>query len=62
MGIRRLPSSLGEAIGELEGSSLLRDAMGDVLFDAFLATRRGEREAYEGKDPEDVVRAHRWRY
>jgi hypothetical protein len=32
-----------------------------VLFGAFLATRRGEVAAFEGKDPEAVVRAHRWR-
>jgi glutamine synthetase len=62
MGIRQLPSSLGAAIRELERSSMLREAMGDVLFDAFLATRRAERAAYEGKDPAEVVRAHRWRY
>jgi len=36
--------------------------MGDVLFEAFLATRNAERDAYEGKDPETVVAAHRWRY
>ena len=62
MGIRQLPSSLGAAIRELERSTVLRAAMGDVLFDSFLATRRGERDVFEGKDPEDVVRAHRWRY
>jgi glutamine synthetase len=62
MGIRRLPSSLGAAIRELERSALLREAMGDVLFDAFLATRRAERAAYEGKAPDEVVRAVRWRY
>jgi glutamine synthetase len=62
MGVRQLPSSLGAAIRELERSSVLRSAMGDVLFDAFLATRRGEREAFEGMDPADAVRAHRWRY
>ena len=62
LGVRPLPSSLGAAIGELERSSVLREAMGDVLFDAFLATRRAERAAYEGKDPGEVVRAHRWRY
>jgi len=62
LGVRRLPSSLGAAIGELEGSTMLRGAMGDVLFDAFLATRRAEREAYEDMDPRDAVRAHRWRY
>jgi glutamine synthetase len=62
LGIRQLPSSLGAAIRELERSSLIRSAMGDVLFDAFLATRRGEVAAFEGKDPVAVVRAHRWRY
>ena len=33
-----------------------------ALFDAFLATRRAEREAYEDQDPTAIVRAHRWRY
>jgi glutamine synthetase len=62
LGIRQLPSSLGAAIRELERSTTLRAAMGDVLFDAFLATRRAERETYEGKDPDEVVRTVRWRY
>jgi glutamine synthetase len=62
LGIRQLPSSLGAAIRELERSTMLRAAMGDVLFDAFLATRRAERAAYEGKAPDEVVRAVRWRY
>jgi glutamine synthetase len=62
LGIRRLPSSLGAAIRELERSSMLREAMGDVLFHAFLATRRAERAAFEKMSAEDAVRAHRWRY
>jgi glutamine synthetase len=62
MGIRQLPDTLSAAITELEGSALLREAMGDVLFDPFLATRRAERDAFEGKDPAEVVRIHRWRY
>ena len=62
MGIRQLPDSLGAAIRELERSSMLREAMGDVLFDSFLATRRAESDFFEGHDPEEVVRAHRWRY
>jgi glutamine synthetase len=62
MGIRQLPDSLGAAIRELEKVAMLREAMGDVLFDSFLATRRAERDDFEGQDPEDVVRAHRWRY
>jgi glutamine synthetase len=62
MGIKQLPSSLTKAIAELERSSVIREAMGDVLFEAFLATRRGERDVYETMDPVEMVRAHRWRY
>jgi glutamine synthetase len=62
LGVRQLPATLGEAIKELEGSAMLRRAMGDVLFDAFLATRRAERDAYEDMDPAEAVRAHRWKY
>ncbi len=47
-GIRQLPASLPEAADELAKSSVLRDAMGDFLFETFLATRRGESEQYEG--------------
>jgi hypothetical protein len=36
--------------------------MGDVLFDSFLATRRAERDTFEGKEPDEIVRIHRWRY
>ncbi len=61
-GIRQLPASLEEAVAELERSALLRAAMGDTLMDAFLATRRGELATFAGKDEEEVIRAHRWRY
>jgi glutamine synthetase len=61
-GITQLPSSLGAAIRELEGSSVLREAMGDMLFESFVATRRGELAAFDGMDDDAVVRAHRWRY
>jgi glutamine synthetase len=62
LGIRQLPSALSEAIRELERSAVIREAMGDVLFEAFLATRRGEAEVFETMDPAEMVRAHRWRY
>jgi glutamine synthetase len=62
LGIRQLPSALTEAIGELERSAVIREAMGDVLFEAFLATRRGEAEVFETMEPSEMVRAHRWRY
>jgi glutamine synthetase len=61
-GIGRLPQSLDDAIGALSGSTLLRDAMGDTLFDAVLAVRRAESERFRDSAPEDVVEALRWVY
>jgi glutamine synthetase len=61
-GISQLPTSLGAAVSELQRSTVLREAMGDMLFDSFVATRKGEIEAFEGLDDDAVVRAHRWRY
>lgn len=61
-GVRRLPQSLGESIAQLEGSPLLRDSMGEVLFDALVAVRRAELAAYGQQSPDAVVAAHRWRY
>jgi glutamine synthetase len=61
-GIQRLPQSVEEALGNLEKSDVLRDAMGPLLFSPFAAVRRAEAEAFAGKEPDDVVAAHRWRY
>ena len=61
-GIRRLPSSVEEAVSHLEKSDVLRDAMGPMLFGPFLAVRRAEADAFAGQEPEEVVAAHRWRY
>jgi len=61
-GIRQLPASLPEAVKELAASSVLRDAMGDFLFETFVATRRGEIEQYDGLDDDELIRRLRWRY
>lgn len=61
-GVRQLPASLPEAIERLSASSVLRDAMGDFLFETFLATRRGEHEQYEGLDDDELIRRLRWRF
>jgi glutamine synthetase len=61
-GIRQLPASLPEAAEQLAESSVLREAMGDFLFETFLATRRGEHEQYEGLNDDDLIRALRWRF
>jgi len=62
LGIRRLPQSVEEAVNNLEESKVLREAMGDVLFNAFVAVRRAEVEVFADKNDEEIVAAHRWRY
>jgi len=61
-GIRRLPQSLAESTGLLERSDVLRQAMGDPMFEAFLAVRRAEIELFADVSPDDVVAQTRWRW
>ncbi len=61
-GIRRLPASLPEALEHLERCAFLRDAMGDPLFQAFTAVRRGEIALFDGASPDEITAATRWRY
>ena len=61
-GVRQLPASLPEAVERLAASSVLRSAMGEFLFETFLATRRGECEEYAGMSDDDLIRNLRWRY
>ena len=54
----------GEGRELLDGkrSALLREAMGEWLYDAFVAVRRAEIELFSGHTPDQVVAATRWRY
>jgi glutamine synthetase len=61
-GVRRLPTSLAEAVEEFRGDSRLRDALGPVLADAVIAVRLGEIAAVDGLDDEQVAAAYRWKY
>ena len=61
-GARRLPQSLPESAAALEGSDVLRGAMGDPLFEAFLAVRHAESELFADADPQDIVARTRWRW
>jgi glutamine synthetase len=61
-GIRRLPTSLPDAIEAFEASSLPQAAYGDLIVDAVLAVRRGEAARCEGLAPEAVAEAYRWVY
>lgn len=53
--MRQLPASMLEATAELAGSSVLRKAMGDLLFETFVATRRGEHEQLAEVAEEDLA-------
>jgi glutamine synthetase len=61
-GIRRLPGTLPEATGALERSAVLRQAMGDPLFEAFLAVRRAEAELFADASADEIVAQTRWRW
>lgn len=58
----RLPASLTEAVHHLERDTGLREAMGEELFEAYVAVRRAEVELFAGKVPEEIVAATRWTY
>lgn len=58
----RLPATLPEAVRRYESSSVLREALGDPLFEAILAVRKAETELFESLSPQGVVDATRWRY
>jgi glutamine synthetase len=45
-GIGILPSNLSEALDELEKSALMKEALGDHIFDHFLAAKREEWDSY----------------
>jgi glutamine synthetase len=61
-GIRRLPQSLEEATDAFAASTLLKDALGPVLFDAVVAVRRGEAARVTDLDPDGIAAAYRWVY
>ena len=42
IGLRTLPANLGEAIAELEANDLLREALGDHIFDHFVESKKIE--------------------
>lgn len=61
-GARRLPQALEEAVSHLEKSAVLRSALGDALFEAILAVRRGEAALFAGSDADEVTAQTRWRW
>ncbi|MFI1256197.1 glutamine synthetase family protein [Streptomyces netropsis] len=58
----RLPASLPEALEHFTRSALLRTALGDPLFEAVVAVRRGEAARFDGATPQDIADATRRRF
>ena len=60
--IARLPSSVSESLGHLQASEVLSEAFGEKLLSAFVAVRQAEVALLEGKSPDEIVAATRWKY
>ncbi|WP_329332424.1 glutamine synthetase family protein [Streptomyces sp. NBC_00663] len=61
-GVRRLPTSLAEAVAEFRKDECLRGALGPVLADAVTAVREGETASVAGLDDAGIAAAYRWKY
>ncbi|MFC5665673.1 glutamine synthetase [Kitasatospora misakiensis] len=60
--VPRLPAGPEEALAAYRGSAVLREALGEPLFEAVLAVRQAEAEQYADATPERLAAATRWRY
>ncbi|GAA1256249.1 glutamine synthetase [Streptomyces javensis] len=59
---RRLPTSLLTALEHFEDSTVLREALGDPLFESIAAVRRAEAALFEKSSPREIAVATRRRY
>ena len=62
LGIRRLPTTLTEALDELERDQVLKDALGPLLSTAYIAVKRSEIAFFVDKSPEEEVLQHFYKY
>jgi glutamine synthetase len=61
-GIRRLPTSLDEAVDELERDQVLLDALGPLLASSYIAVKRNESAFFKEKTEEEETRQHFYKY
>jgi glutamine synthetase len=61
-GIHRLPTTLDEALDELERDSVLTEALGPLLSTSYSAVRRSESAFFQGKTPEEEALHHFYKY
>lgn len=58
----RLPLSLSESVRHFEESAVLREALGEALWESVAAVRRAECALFDGATPEEIAAATRHRY
>jgi len=61
-GIRRLPTTLDEALNELENDTVLTEALGPLLTSSYLAVKRAESAFFQDKSPEEEANQHFYKY
>ncbi|MGB8344879.1 MAG: glutamine synthetase family protein [Ktedonobacteraceae bacterium] len=61
-GIRLLPTSLDEAVDELERDQVLTDALGPLLARSYIAVKRAELDFFKDKTPEEETLQHFYKY
>lgn len=61
-GIRRYPTSLGEALDALEGDEAMVAAMGKALAHEYVVVKRSEARAFEGADPAFEIAQHFYKF
>ena len=61
-GIRRFPTSLDEALDELERDQVLIEALGPDLSRAYLSVKRSEIDFFKEKTPEEIALNHFYKY
>lgn len=61
-GIRRLPTSLDEALDELERDEVLMGALGPLLASSYIAVKRNESAFFKDKTPEEEALQHFYKY
>jgi glutamine synthetase len=61
-GIRRLPTTLDEALDELERDQVLMEALGPLLASSYIAVKRNESAFFKDKTPEEETFQHFYKY
>ncbi|HEV2582761.1 MAG TPA: glutamine synthetase family protein [Ktedonobacteraceae bacterium] len=61
-GIQRLPTTLDEAVAELERDEVLTGALGPLLATSYIAVKRSESAFFKEQSPEEETKQHFYKY